>query len=146
MHHFDHYSFDRDFPPRPSRVARYPILRASTVFSDIYDMLADARQHMVFYATLSQKHSLIDMHLAHAGPLTTLPLQPRAMFRQAIIDGAASIALLQNHPCKDPHPSEGEEEVNEQLCIAGDLLGIAFFDHIIVAGQRSFSFYDTGLI
>jgi len=61
-------------------------------------MFGGAEQTMVFYATMTRKHSIIDMHLAHIGPLTSLPLQPREMYRQAFYDGAAEIALMHNHP------------------------------------------------
>ena len=66
------------------------------------------------------------------GTLDTLLVHPREVFRAAIVNNAASILLLHNHPSGDPTPSEADIKVTRDLIRAGQLLKISVVDHIIL--------------
>jgi len=66
------------------------------------------------------------------GTLDTLLVHPREVFRAAIVNNAASILLLHNHPSGDPTPSEADIKVTRDLIRAGQLLKINVVDHIIL--------------
>ncbi|HEY7058407.1 MAG TPA: JAB domain-containing protein, partial [Vicinamibacterales bacterium] len=46
---------------------------------------------------------------------------------------AAAIVLFHNHPSGDPMPSEDDVALTRRLVHAGDLMGIAVLDHVILA-------------
>ena len=79
------------------------------------------------------------------GTLTASLVHPREVFRAAIRERAASIALVHNHPSGDPTPSPEDVALTARLRSAGDLLGIRVLDHIVIgSGGRYVSFLDTG--
>jgi DNA repair protein RadC len=69
--------------------------------------------------------------LAH-GTQDTLLVNPRDVFRAAIMASAAAVVLAHNHPSGDPTPSEADIKVTRDLIRAGQLLKIDVLDHIIM--------------
>jgi DNA repair protein RadC len=81
-----------------------------------------------------------------SGILNSSLVHPREVFRAATVAGAAALIMCHNHPAGDPTPSANDRAVTDQLVAAGRLLDIPVHDHIIVAGMRSVSFAEAGLI
>ncbi len=80
------------------------------------------------------------------GTINSSIVHPREVFADALIDRAAGIIFIHNHPADDPEPSKADIEITEQLCEAGKLLGINVIDHIIVTQDNYFSFESAGLL
>lgn len=80
------------------------------------------------------------------GTLNSSIVHPRDVFRAAIIEGAASIIGLHNHPSGNPEPSREDLVITRQLVEAGNLLGIPLRDHIIIAGEEFTSLAERGVI
>jgi DNA repair protein RadC len=80
------------------------------------------------------------------GTLTSSPVHPREVFREAISERAAAIILVHNHPSGDPTPSADDRVVTSQLVAAGKLLDIPVHDHIIIGRGRYQSFLEGGLL
>lgn len=68
-------------------------------------------------------------------------------FKAAILSNAAAVILGHNHPSGDPFPSKEDRAITTRLHQAGQLLGIAVLDHVIIGdgSQKYFSFADEGL-
>lgn len=90
-----------------------------------------SQEHFVMLA-LNTKNVLVGIHDIHVGSLNSSIVHPRDVFQRAILNNAASIILLHNHPSGNPEPSTEDIEVTKRLVDAGDLLGISILDHIIV--------------
>jgi DNA repair protein RadC len=69
--------------------------------------------------------------LAH-GTQDTLLVNPRDVFRPALLAGAAALVLAHNHPSGDPAPSEADIKVTRDLIRCGQLLKIEVLDHVIL--------------
>ena len=67
------------------------------------------------------------------GILDASLIHPREVFRPAILERAAAIILVHNHPSGDPSPSSEDRAVTSQMIQAGRSIGIAVLDHVIVA-------------
>jgi len=52
--------------------------------------------------------------------------------------------LFHNHPSGDPTPSEDDVALTRRLVRAGDLMGIAVLDHVIVAEHGFASLRERG--
>lgn len=76
------------------------------------------------------------------GVLDGAPTHPREVFREAAAGGAAGLVLFHNHPSGDPSPSGDDVELTARLAAAGELMGIAVLDHLILANNRYFSFSE----
>lgn len=70
---------------------------------------------------------------------------PRDVFRQAIREGATGIIACHNHPSGDPEPSQDDVLLTRRLKEAGDLIGIAFIDHIVFGDGRFVSLKEREL-
>ncbi len=73
------------------------------------------------------------------GTMDSLLVDPRIVFRGALIAGAAAIILMHNHPSGEPEPSEADIKVTRDLIRAGQILKVDVLDHVIVGrpGFRS---------
>jgi DNA repair protein RadC len=80
------------------------------------------------------------------GTLNASLVHPREVFKPAVDHTAASVILMHNHPSGEADPSAEDRAVTAQLAEAGRLMGIPVIDHVIVAGDRYFSFAKEGLI
>jgi DNA repair protein RadC len=76
------------------------------------------------------------------GILNSSLVHPREVFRAAIAEAAAGVIVVHNHPSGNPAPSADDKAVTLQLVEAGRLLDIPVYDHLIVAGDRYFSFAE----
>ena len=95
---------------------------------------------------LTTKNHLIGCHEVSRGTLDATLVHPREVFKIAMLANAFRIILGHNHPSGDPTPSPDDMEMTQRLVSAGDLLGIAVLDHVIVGDGRTFSFREAGLI
>lgn len=80
------------------------------------------------------------------GNLNSSIVTPREVFRTAIVESAAAIIGLHNHPSGNPEPSREDVAVTRQLVEAGKILEIPLRDHIIIAGEEYVSLADRGVL
>lgn len=82
------------------------------------------------------------------GCLNQSLIQPREIFKAAILANAASIILIHNHPSSSLNPSKEDTVITDKLINACQLIGIPLLDHIIVGGDNSeyFSFKEKEVL
>jgi len=95
---------------------------------------------------LSTANTVIKEVVVSRGSLNASIVHPREVFKPAVIESAASIILMHNHPSGNPNPSKEDIKITKQLAEAGKLIDINIFDHIIIAGNDFYSFARNGLI
>jgi DNA repair protein RadC len=93
---------------------------------------------------LDTKHRLLRMKIISVGSVDTTVVHPREVFREAIASSAACIVLFHNHPSGDPTPSPDDFLLTTRMINAGDIMGIAVADHVILADQRYYSMVEAG--
>ena len=93
---------------------------------------------------LDTRHRVLRTVLVSVGTLDTSVVHPREVFREATIAGAAAILLFHNHPSGDPRPSRDDVILTKRLMRAGELMGIAVIDHVVVAESQYYSLYERG--
>ncbi len=108
--------------------------------------LETAKQEEFYVILLDTANSILSEHVISRGSLNASVVHPREVFKKAIIDSAAQVILMHNHPSGNPEPSSEDKDVTANLVNAGAVIGINVIDHIIIAGQRYFSFADHELL
>ena len=93
---------------------------------------------------LDTKHRVLRSTLLSVGTLDASIVHPREVFREATRGGAAAIVLFHNHPSGDPVPSDDDVALTRRLVRAGELMGIAVLDHVILAETRYCSLREMG--
>ncbi len=108
-------------------------------FSELIQRGLQEELHVV---TLNGYHRVIRSHQVTVGLLNTTQVHAREVFRPAILDAAASIMLVHNHPSGNPKPSAEDLKVTQDVEAAGKLIGIKLLDHIVVAREGCTSIID----
>ncbi len=116
---------------------------------DVIERLSDIRgkqQEHLLCLTLDGGQRLIAQRTITIGTLDSLLAHPREVFADAIADRAASVVIAHNHPSGDSKPSQKDISLTQQLAAAGQLLGVALRDHVIVTKTGHFSFRQHHLL
>jgi DNA repair protein RadC len=92
---------------------------------------------------LTANGGLIRAEVLTMGTLTVNLITPREVFKPALVNNAASLVLLHNHPSGSLLPSKGDKSTTKQLYAAADILMITLQDHLIFGfGNSYYSFAD----
>ncbi len=91
--------------------------------------IADLKQEHFICFSLDSKSRVINQRTVFIGTLTSVIAHPREIFSGALTDGG-----------------KGDIGTNQQLIAAGQILGVPVEDHIIVGGNKHFSFCAHGLM
>lgn len=104
-------------------------------------------EHEVFAVLLlDAQHRLIAYVEMFRGTIDCAAVYPREMVKEVLRHNAAGVLLAHNHPSGSPEPSACDKAVTQRLKDALALVGVRVLDHIIVAGARTASFVELGLL
>jgi DNA repair protein RadC len=125
----------------------YPRFQNSRELFDSFreELAAFDREHFVAI-TLDSKNRTIGYHTVSIGSLSTSVVSQREVWKSAILDSAAAIVFLHNHPSGDPSPSREDRDCTNRLVDASKILGIRVLDHIVFGTTDYYSFADAGLL
>jgi len=93
---------------------------------------------------LDTKHRVLRTTILAVGTLNATVVEPRDVFREAMLGGAAAVVVFHNHPSGDPTPSPDDAALTRRLMAAGALIGIDLVDHIVLGDARYCSFKEMG--
>jgi DNA repair protein RadC len=120
--------------------------RSSDVAGHYLPLMRDLRKEVFKVLLLNRANRFIKEVFLSEGTLDASLVDPRDVFREALLEPAAGIILIHNHPSGNPSPSDEDLRITKQLVEAGRLLGIKVYDHIILAGESYRSLADEGLL
>jgi DNA repair protein RadC len=80
------------------------------------------------------------------GTIDACVVHPREILKRAIQLDCKGIAVSHNHPSGSVLPSKEDKKITNNLMAIFKSLGMSFFDHIIIAGNKYFSFAEEGLL
>ncbi|RYF59983.1 MAG: DNA repair protein RadC [Comamonadaceae bacterium] len=95
---------------------------------------------------LDARHQLIVVEDVFRGTLTQTSVYPREVLKRALHHNAAAVILAHNHPSGSTDPSRADEVLTETLRSTLSLIDVRVLDHLVVAGTRSMSFAERGLL
>lgn len=88
--------------------------------------------------TLDTKNKITGVFVVSTGTINASLVHPREIFKRAMLQNAASIILMHNHPSGDPDPSVEDIEITRRLVEAGNIIGISILDHVIIGDEYNF--------
>lgn len=116
------------------------------VFQKYKATLAHLKKEVFMVLLLNSANTLIKDVKISEGILNSSLVHPREVFQSAVLESAASVILLHNHPSGEVTPSQEDKEITYRLIEAGKMMDIPVLDHIIIGQQQYFSFKEEGLI
>ena len=93
---------------------------------------------------LDSRHRVLKTTVVASGSQNATIVQPRDVFREAILGAAAAVVAFHNHPSGDPSPSPDDLDLTRRLAAAGRLMGIDLVDHVVLGDARYCSFKELG--
>ncbi len=94
---------------------------------------------------LNKANRVIKKKRVSEGGVSGTIADPKIIFKLALEELASGIVVAHNHPSGNLTPSQSDRDLTNKLKEAGKLLEIQLLDHVIVAGQKYFSFADEGI-
>ncbi len=117
---------------------------------DAYEMLKanliDIPHEEFWILLLNRANRLMRKYQVSQGGVAGTVADPKIIFKIALNELASGIILAHNHPSGNLTPSQADIDLTKKLAAGARLLEIQVLDHIILAGQKYFSFADEGLI
>jgi DNA repair protein RadC len=108
--------------------------------------LAGRKQEVFVVLLLDAQHRVIASEELFRGTLTQTSVYPREVVKCALKHNAAAVIFAHNHPSGVAEPSHADEILTRSLKAALALVDIQVLDHFIVAGSRTMSFAERGLL
>jgi DNA repair protein RadC len=109
-------------------------------------LMEDLPREVFRVALLDAQNALLRDLVVSEGTLSSSLVHPREVFKPAILEPAASIILLHNHPSGDPTPSREDVRLTRQLAECGRLLDLRINDHVVIGRGRYVSLAERGVI
>ena len=114
---------------------------------DFLQLSLGGRPHEVFAVIfLDSQNRMLGSEELFRGTLTQTSVYPREVVKTALRYNAAGVIFAHNHPSGVAEPSRADELLTQTLKQALLLVEIKTLDHFIVAGTRTVSFAERGLL
>jgi DNA repair protein RadC len=139
------FEMTRRLRARPP-ATRITLSGPADVYAAFGPLMEDQRREVFRIALLDAKNGLLRDKVISEGTLSASLVHPREVFKPAILESAASVVLLHNHPSGDPTPSREDVRLTRQLVECARLLDLSIHDHVIVGRGRYVSFAEQGLL
>lgn len=118
--------------------------------SDVYDLigphLVDISHEEVWLVLMNQAGKVLQSVKVSSGGMTGTVVDPKIVMRQAIEHHATRMIMVHNHPSGSVKPSQQDIRLTQKIKHGAQLLDIELTDHVIVAGDRYYSFLDEGML
>jgi DNA repair protein RadC len=92
------------------------------------------------------RHGVIYDSELFRGTLNSTSVYPREVVKEALFANAAAVIFYHNHPSGVVEPSPADKTLTTKLKQALDLVDVKVVDHIITAGNATYSFSKNGLL
>jgi DNA repair protein RadC len=129
--------------PPPTEIVS-STLHATTILHRLFATLEPDQEHFLILS-LNTKLGFLRYKVISSGGQSDTIIDPKLVFRHALLLGASHIILSHSHPSGTPTPSAEDHRVTQELVHVGLALNLPVLDHIIIAPpNRSYSFAQSG--
>lgn len=115
-------------------------------FNILKPHLQDLPHEEFWILLLNRANRLLKKYQISQGGVAGTVADPKIIFKMAISELASGIILAHNHPSGNLSASQADRDLTKKIVEAGKLLEIQVLDHLIIAGQKYFSFADEGIL
>jgi DNA repair protein RadC len=123
------------------------LLDSSRKIGEYAKSLLIGRRNEHFYCVcLDVKRRVIGTKLISEGSVSHADVSPRQIAECAIKFNASGVILAHNHPSTDCFPSGSDKDITVTIKQTLQMLDVEVIDHVIVGGERYFSFAEHKLI
>jgi len=95
---------------------------------------------------LNGANKYIGCEVLFKGSLTTSAVYPRVIIKRALELDCAALIVSHNHPSGNLQPSRDDLQITNKIKDACVVMDLALHDHLIIAGDKWYSFADNGIL
>jgi DNA repair protein RadC len=117
---------------------------AKDVVDIVMPQLRDLKTEVFKVVYLDSNNRIIDIVDTATGTVNHAMPIVREIIHSALQKFATSIICVHNHPSADITPSTQDKKFTKELSSVGKLMETKVIDHIIIGGDRYYSFADHG--
>ena len=118
------------------------IRETKDVYNAYKDELENDVQEKFMAVFLNNQNIVLASKILFVGVSNQSLIEPKIIFKEAMLYNATRLIVIHNHPSGNPSPSKEDYLVTDQIMEAGNLLNIRLIDHLIIGKEKYFSFYD----
>ncbi len=122
------------------------ITSSENAYSLFYPIMADLNHEETWALILDRSNKVVSTMQVSRGGISGTVVDIRLILREAINHFASGIILGHNHPSHNCTPSPQDTAITRKLKEAAKWMDIILLDHIIVCGEKYYSYADNGLI
>jgi DNA repair protein RadC len=121
------------------------ISKPKDVYREFKELRKAKREHLCALY-LNAQNMIIRKETISVGSLNTTRTHPREILYPAIANLALGFILVHNHPGGTLHPSHDDVEFTKVVKKASSLMGIEFYDHVIISEKGFVSLKENGVL
>lgn len=121
------------------------VIRSSNDIFEEFTHLSGLDQEELHVALLNARNKILKEVMVYKGNVSSTLVRISEVMREAIIDNAAGMIIIHNHPSGDPTPSPDDLHLTAEVLAACRLMDIDLLDHVIIAGNTFTSLRDRGV-
>lgn len=110
------------------------------------DLFLAERYEKTYCITLDARRRVLHTDVVSSGSVSETVIYPRVIAELAMRHGASGIILTHNHPSGTASPSQADIVTTRTVCDALAGIGISLYDHIVCAGDETYSMLRNTLI
>ena len=130
---------------QPPLYSKEPMNNPDAVIRVMNEFLSQMDRELFCIVNLQADLTPINMNIVSVGSLNEALINPREIFKSAILSNAHSMMLIHNHPSGNLTPSTSDIQTTARMQELGELMGISLVDHIITGRIGNYySFRDKG--
>lgn len=104
---------------------------AYMVLRELFRGLDDDQEHLILL-TLNKANGITGYKVLASGSQSSVPIDIKIVFRNALLFGASKIMLCHNHPSNRKKPTPEDLQRTKKVIQAGKINEIPLIDHIII--------------
>ncbi|HEY8367083.1 MAG TPA: DNA repair protein RadC [Bacteroidia bacterium] len=125
---------------------RNTISSSDDAYECLAPMIADSPHEQFVVMFLNRANKVLEIKAHSSGGLTGTIVDVKLILKEAILISASGIIVAHNHPSGNLNPSKSDIDLTQKIKNAASIMEISLLDHLIVTGDRYFSFRDSGLL
>lgn len=106
--------------------------------------IENEKQENFLVVFLDNHKRYISHEIIFKGTIDSSLVSPREVFKIALLENAAGVIVMHNHPSGLSFPSKADDETTNALVLAGNTIGIPLLDHLIIGQKNYYSYLEEG--
>jgi len=125
---------------------RNKVTNAQDAFTVLAPLLESAAEEHAVVLLLDARHQVIALSQISSGGVSSTVVDPKVVFRAALLTNSSSVIFAHGHPSGDVAPSAEDLALTRRLSQAGEMIGCPLLDSLVIGDGRYYSCRNHGVL